>query len=227
MSGIGDYAERNDSIGKRNVHMIMFDLKQELKPFSKPSAKQAQIVDVPPLNFLMIDGSGDPNTAQAFKDATAALYSVAYALRFMFKKQRGIDYPVLPLEGLWWVDDLSTLSFEDKSNWRWTLMIVQPPVVTESDFAQTQAQVKAKKNPPLLERLRLNSYHEGQSAQILHLGSYADEAPTIERLAQFMSAEGLEYNGRHHEIYLNDFRRAAPEKLKTIIRYPVRSKAGD
>ncbi|MBI1259391.1 MAG: hypothetical protein GC204_18140 [Chloroflexi bacterium] len=205
-----------------------FDLKRRFAPLYKASAKQAEIVDVPLLNFLMIDGSGDPNTAQAFADAVQALFSVAYGLRFMLKKERGIDAPVMPLEGLWWVDDLTKLDFADKSNWQWTLMIAQPEVVTETDVAQMTAQIKAKKQAsPLLDALRLAAFDEGRSAQILHLGSFATEAPTIERLKQFMSAEGLEYNGKHHEIYLSDFRRAAPDKLKTIIRYPVRSKAGD
>ena len=202
--------------------MMTLDLKKRLKPLYKLSAKQPEIVDVPPLRFLMIDGSGDPNTAQAFKDALQTLYSTAYALKFMLKKQRGINYLVMPSEGLWWVDDLAELNFGDKSNWRWTMMIVQPEVVTEADFAQARAQVKAKKNPPGLESVRLDTYHEGLSAQILHLGSYETEAPTIERLEQFIAAENLEHNGRHHEIYLNDFTRTAPEKLKTIIRYPVR-----
>lgn len=202
--------------------MITLDLKKELKYLYKPSVKQPEIVTVPPLSCLMIDGTGDPNTAQAYKDAVAALYSAAYTLKFAFKKGRGIDYPVMPLEGLWWADDMATFSTDDKSNWLWTMLIVQPDVVTEADFAQTVADLKVKKPAPALDLLRLATFDEGESAQIMHIGPYSAEAPTIARLHEFIAAQGYALSGKHHEIYLGDPSRSAPEKLKTIIRQPVR-----
>lgn len=205
--------------------MVKRDLRQELKHLYSPSAKTAQIVDIPRMNFLMIDGSGDPNTAQEYKDAVSALYSVAYTLRFTLKKREGLEYPVMALEGLWWVEDLSKLDMGDKSNWFWTMMIVQPEFVTPTAFEQAVEAVRRKKNPPLLDRVRLDSYHEGLSVQILHLGPYADEAPTLERLSAYAEANGCVYTGKHHEIYLSDPQRAAPDKLRTILRYPIAPKA--
>ena len=169
----------------------------------------------------MIDGSGDPNTSQRYKDAVQAIFSVAYNLRFSFKK-RGIDFKVMPLEGWWWVDDRADFSYGDKSNWQWTLLIVQPEVVTPAEFDRALDEVRRKKNPPALADLRLDQIDEGRSAQILHVGAFADEPATIERLHAFIEAEGCVIAGKHHEIYLSDFNRTAPEKLKTIIRYPVR-----
>ena len=204
--------------------MNKLDLKQALKHLYRASAKAPAVVDVPPMNYLMIDGSGDPNTAQMYRDAVSALYSVAYTLKFSLKKREGVDYPVMALEGLWWVEDLSTLDRADKSNWLWTMMIVQPDFVTQAVFEAAVEEVRKKKNPPLLDQIRFESYHEGLSAQILHLGPYAAETPTIDRLYAYMDANGYVHNGRHHEIYLNDPGRTAPEKLKTIIRQPIAPK---
>jgi hypothetical protein len=205
--------------------MIKVDLKQELKHLYSASAKEAQVVDVPAMNFLMIDGSGDPNTAQMYKDAVNALYSVAFTLKFALKKSEGIDYPVMALEGLWWVEDLSTLDMANKSNWQWTMMIMQPEFVTQAAFEEATAEVRKKKNSPLLDLMRLDSYHEGLCVQIMHIGPYAAEMPTIERLYAYMEANSYVHNGRHHEIYLGDPRRSAPERLKTIIRQPIASKS--
>ncbi len=201
--------------------MITIDLKRELKTVYT-AAKQPTLIDVPPLSALMIDGSGDPNTAQRYQDAVQAIFSAAYNLRFSFKK-RGIDFKVMPLEGWWWVDDRADFSYGDKSNWQWTLLIVQPDAVTPADFERARDEVRRKKNPPALADLRLGRIDEGRSAQILHVGPFADEPATIERLHTFIEAEGMSIAGKHHEIYLNDFKRTAPEKLKTIIRYPVRA----
>ena len=204
--------------------MFKLDLKNDLKTLYSASAKAVQVIDVPPMNFLKIDGSGDPNTAQEYKDAVSALYSTAYTLKFALKKSAGIDYPVMALEGLWWVEDLSQLSMEDKSNWMWTMMIMQPEAVTKAAFEQAVADVRKKKDPPLLDRVRLESFHEGLSAQILHIGPYAAEPPTIARLYAFMEANRYVHNGRHHEVYLGNPQRTAPEKLKTIIRQPIAAK---
>ncbi len=133
----------------------VINLKKELKRLYKPSARQPEIVDAPPMNFLMLDGSGDPNTSQEYKDAVESLYGTAYSLKFTFKKQQSLDYPVMPLEGLWWVDDLSQFSYEDKSNWRWTLLIMQPDVVKETALEAVVAQLKRKKALPALPKIRL------------------------------------------------------------------------
>jgi hypothetical protein len=203
--------------------MIKLDPKQDLKHLYT-AAKQPTVVDVPPLNYLMIDGSDDPNTAQIFKDGTQALYGDAYALKFMFKNQRGINYSVMPMEGLWWADNMAEFRLDDKSNWLWTLMLVLPEVVTAADFAQAVADVEAKKNPPALDQVRFAPYSEGLAAQILHIGSYEDEAPTIQHLHEFIEDQGYTLSGKHHEIYIGDPNRSAPETLKTIIRQPIRRK---
>jgi len=200
--------------------MNKIDFKKELKHLYNPSAKAAVVVDVPPLNFLMIDGQGDPNTAVAYKEAVEALFSLSYALKFMVKKELGVDYAVMPLEGLWWVEDMSRFSLNDKSAWQWTAMIMQPEYIVADLVEVARTQLARKKKLPALPRLRLETLHEGQAAQILHLGPYAAEAPTIEKLHQFITAQSGQRLGKHHEIYLNDPNRTAPEKLKTVIRQP-------
>ena len=203
--------------------MPKIDFKKELKHLYQPSAKKFEVVDVPPMNFLMIDGHGDPNTAQEYQDAVEALYAVAYALKFMSKKQKGMDYVVPPLEGLWWVENMEEFSTDDKSAWDWTMMVMQPESVTQEMFEAALEQVEKKKNLPALPKLRLETYHEGLAVQILHIGSYDDEGPTIAKMHQeFMPENGYEPAGKHHEIYLSDPRKVAPEKLKTVLRQPVR-----
>ena len=198
------------------------DLKKDLKHLYQPSAKAFSIIDVPAMSFLMIDGKGDPNTSQDYKDALEALYSAAYTLKFAIKKGEGIDYPVMALEGLWWADDMSTFSMDRRSEWQWTMMIMQPEVVTRghADAAIKEAQVK--KGFPALSKIRFDCYAEVTAAQILYFGAYKDEGPTIARLHEFITDSGYERAGKHHEIYLGDPRRTAPEKLKTVIRQPVR-----
>lgn len=197
------------------------DLKKQLQFLYKPSAKQPEIVEVPPLSFLMIDGAGDPNTAQEYQEAVDALYSSAYTIKFAFKKRRGIDFPVMALEGLWWVEDLAAFSYDHRADWRWTMMIMQPEVVMQEDLLAAAEELSGKKALPALERIRLEAYHEGASAQIMHMGPYSAELSTVERLHRFITGQGCEPRGRHHEIYLGDPRRSAPEKLKTILRQPV------
>ena len=208
--------------------MQKVDLKKELKHLYIPSVKEINLVDVPPMNFVMIDGSGDPNTAQEYQDAIEALYAISYAIKFAVKKEQGIDYGVMPLEGLWWADNMSLFT-TSKDIWKWTAMIMQPEYVTQALFEATLEQVKKKKSLPGLARARFDKFNEGQSAQIMYIGPFADEGPTIEKIHEFIKAQGYEFDGlkqKHHEIYLSDPRKAAPEKLKTVIRQPFHSKPG-
>jgi len=202
--------------------MIKIDYKKELKHLYRASAKKVEIVDVPEMNFLMIDGVGDPNTSQEFQEAVEALFSVSYTLKFMIKKgELEVDYGVLPLEGLWWADDMSQFSTQNKELWIWTLMIMQPAYVTTDLLRDAIEQVKKKKKAAAAPRLHFEAFSEGSSAQVMHIGPFSEEGPTIEKLHQFIEENGFNLSGRHHEIYLSDFRRAAPEKLKTIIRQPI------
>lgn len=206
--------------------MSKVDFKKELKHLYRPSAKKFEVVDVPPMNFLMIDGHGDPNTAQAYKDAVEALYAMAYALKFMSKKEKGMDYVVPPLEGLWWVSNMEEFSTEDKGAWDWTMMIMQPESVTQEMFEEALRQVKKKRNPPALPSLRLETYHEGLSVQVMHIGSYDAEAPTIAKMHEFIEENGYKPAGKHHEVYLGDPRKVVPEKLRTVLRQPIRKTRG-
>lgn len=201
--------------------MPITDFKKELKHLYQPSAKKFEVVDVPPMKFLMIDGHGDPNTAQEYKDAVEALYAVAYALKFRSKKEKGMDYVVPPLEGLWWVEHMEQFSMENKSAWNWTMMVMQPEWVTQEMFGAALGEVERKKNLPALSQLKLETYHEGLAVQILHIGPYSAEAPTIAQMHAFMDENGYKLAGKHHEIYLSDPRKVAPEKLKTVLRQPV------
>lgn len=200
--------------------MNKIDLKKELKPLYTASAKEASMVTVPPLKYLMFNGFGDPNTNPEFPAGIEALYTVSYTLKFMLKKEQGLDYVVPPLAGLWWML-MADFDPDRRDDWRWTLMIPQPEEVTKELLAEALAAAKKKKALPALEKLRLEIYDEGQAAQILHVGPYGDEAPTIERLHNFIKEKGFHFCGKHHEIYLSDPRRTAPEKLKTILRQPI------
>jgi hypothetical protein len=204
------------------------DYKKQLKHLYQPSAKEFVVVEVPPMQFLMIDGHGDPNTAQEYQDALEALYAVAYALKFASKKMLEMDYVVPPLEGLWWAEDMDVFTASsDKSAWDWTMMIMQPEWVTQEMFEEAVAQVEKKKNPPALPGLRLETYDEGLAVQIMHIGSYDAEGPTIARMHAFIEENGYEPAGKHHEIYLSDPRRTAPEKMKTVLRQPIRRMTND
>ena len=201
--------------------MKKIDFKKELKHLYKPSAKSVGRVTVPGMNFLMIDGQGDPNTSQEFQDAVEALYPVAYTLKFMVKKgDMAIDYGVMPLEGLWWSDDMSAFSANRKEAWKWTLMIMQPEFITLAMFEEAIEQVRLKKNPVSLSQLRFESFEEGEAAQIMHIGPFSDEGPTIEKVHAFIESSGKERRSKHHEIYLSDTRKADPAKWKTVIRQP-------
>lgn len=196
------------------------DSERELKQLYR-ARTIPELVDVPELSFLMIDGHGDPNTSARFQEALQALYAASYTLKFALKRSGGPDYRVAPLEGLWRTDDVRRVSVDDKSAWEWTLMIRQPLEVTALLLAETADEVAEKKQSTAVRELRLERFAEGLAAQVLHVGPYAEEAPTIERLHAFIAERGYEPRGRHHEIYLGDPRRAAPERLKTIIRQPV------
>jgi hypothetical protein len=203
--------------------MSKIDFKKTLKELYAPP-KKFVVVDVPEMQFLMADGHGDPNVAQEYQDVVTALYAVAYKIKFISKHTLEKDYVVPPLEGLWWAADMDTFSVKrDKSQWDWSMMIMTPEWITSEMFADAVDQVRNSKNPAALDKVRLEKYHEGPSAQIMHIGSYDDEAPTLEKLhTEFIPANGYIENGKHHEIYLSDPRRVAPEKLKTVLRQPVR-----
>ena len=214
--------------------MRTLDLKTDLKYLYHPSAKQVEVVLVPRLQFAMVDGAlqvGErPGTSAGFTEAVAALYGVSYTLKFTFKKRSTdpIDYPVMPLEGLWWVED-GIFDIKVMDNWRYTLMILQPDVVTPDLFDQAVAAARAKRgDSPALSKLRLEPFEEGLSMQVMHVGPYATEPATMERMAAFALEHGYldlvgSAGGKHHEIYLGDPNRADQARLKTILRHPVRA----
>jgi hypothetical protein len=203
--------------------MSKVDFKKAYKELYIPS-KKFVVVDVPEMQFLMVDGHGDPNVVQEYQEAVEALYAVAYKIKFASKKQLGKDYVVPPLEGLWWAEDMEAFtSARDKSQWDWTMMIMTPGWITPEKFAEVIELVRQGKNPVALDKVRLESYHERLSVQIMHVGSYDDEGPTLMKLhKEFMPENGFVENGKHHEIYLGDPRKVAPEKLKTVLRQPIR-----
>lgn len=204
--------------------MEKLDLKQTLKAFYSAKTSPAML-EIPPANFLMIDGTGNPNTSANYARAIEALYAVAYTLKFAVKKEQAIDYPVMPLEGLWWTPEMADFSIERKDDWLWTMMISTPAFIDAGQVALAGLEAGKKKDLPALPLLRFETLREGLCAQVLHLGPYATEAPTIQRLHQFIHQQGQSFDGlteKHHEIYLSDPRRSAPEKMKTIIRQPVK-----
>ena len=205
------------------VMALNMDLWKEHRDIFSPSAKEPQIVKVPPINYLLIDGEGDPNTSASFREAIGALYGMAYTLKFMLKKERGQDFRVMPLSGLFHSDDPAIFLQGRKNEWRWTLVIALPPIVKAADFAKARKMASVKKTAsPALPLVRRGTLKEGLCAQILHRGPYAAERPTIEMLHAFIREKGLFFAGSHHEIYLTDPNRSAPAKMKTIIRQPVR-----
>jgi hypothetical protein len=199
------------------------DLKKEFKEFYLPS-KEIHIIDIPKMNFFMVDGSGNPNNNPIFQDAVGTLYACAYSLKMDYKKKpKGKDYVVPPLEGLWFADDMSVFSGGEKDQWKWTLMIRIPDFVPDSEIKKAIERVKEKKREkaPMIDELRVEEYSEGTTVQVLYIGPYADEHDTIMAMHEFGKKAGYKLEGMHHEIYLSDLRRTAPEKLKTIIRQPI------
>jgi hypothetical protein len=202
--------------------MKKVDYRKTMKEFYNPP-RTPVIVDVPELQYLMIDGKGYPGTSQEYQDAVEALYPVAYTLRFAIKNAGILDYKVMPLEGLWWAKDMEAFTIDKrKDEWLWTSMIMQPPAVSNERYQEAVEQVTKKKNPVALPKMRLETYHEGKSVQIMHIGSYSEEEPSIEKMHQYAFDQGYELRGKHHEIYLSDPRRTVQEKLRTVIRQPIK-----
>lgn len=203
--------------------MKKIDYKRTLSEFYNPSKTDPGFVEVPAFNFLMIDGKGDPNTSIEYSQAVECLYATSYNLKFTVKKgQWAIDYAVMPLEALWWTEDMREFSTERKDDWLWTVMIMQPEFITDDMVREAMSAVKLKKDPPALPKMRFNSFEEGLCGQIMHIGPFSEEGPTIQKLHDHIEANGFQLRGKHHEIYLSDIRRAAPEKWKTIIRQPYK-----
>ena len=203
--------------------MIKLDFIKEHRDLYSASALRPSLVQVPALNFLMVLGQGHPDTSPRYKEAIEALYSLSYTLKFMIKNgPLQIDYKVMPLEGLWWIEGEKEFSLEKKEDWHWIAMIMQPTLVTPELLEEAKAEVAKKRTFTLLDDIGLAQYEEGLSAQILHKGPYKEEAATIAKLNQFIAEQAYEPAGKHHEIYLNDPRRTQPQNLKTIIRLPVK-----
>lgn len=184
---------------------------------------QFEIVDIPEMQYLMIDGHGDPNISPQYVAALAALYPIAYKMKFASKTELGRDYVVPPLEGLWWADDMTTFTTSrDKSQWRWTMMLLVPDWIDRDLFDSAVARVGAKHPPERLNDVRFETLSEGQCVQTLHIGSFDDEGPVLERMHnEFIPEHGFRLDGKHHEVYFSDFRKVAPEKLRTLLRQPV------
>ena len=202
--------------------MEKFDLRKKLKHLYSASAKEVVQISVPRLKYLMVDGRGDPNTSQEYAHAVEALFTVSYMAKFAVKKSpQAIDYTVMPLEGLWWADDMSAFIANDKANWQWTMMILQPSFVKDEVIRASIAEASRKKKLPAIAKLRLEEFSEGLCAQILHIGPFSEEEPTIARLHEFINARASPI-GKHHEIYLSDIRRADPKEWRTILRRPMK-----
>jgi hypothetical protein len=202
---------------------VKVDLKKERKDLYQPGSKEFTEVDVPPMTYLAIDGHGDPNTTPDYAAAVRALYASAYAIKYALKARGGGDFVVGPLEGLWSSADPSAFTERRKRDWDWTMVIPLPDPVTGDDIACGVANAAERKRDLPIASVRALELDEGRSLQILHVGSYDAEAATLAHLHdEVMPARGLTWNGRHHEIYLSDPRKVAPEKLKTVLRQPVR-----
>lgn len=211
--------------------MKTLDLKKDLKAFFQPSAKKPEIIAVPRFQFVMIDGAiekgSEPGKSPAFAEATQALYGIAYTLKFMLKKRKtnAVDYPVMALEGLWWVED-GKFDITVKDNWFYTLMMLHPDLITQEMFEETREQVRKKRgDSPTLAKLRLGFFEEGLTVQMMHIGPYATEPATLKTMLDFAAEQGYHdrvgLGGKHHEIYLGDPRKADPAKLKTVLRHPI------
>ncbi len=198
------------------------DLKKTLDAY-RAKRGEFRVLTVPAMQYLMIDGHGDPNSAPAYEQALQALYPLAYKLKFASKQKLGRDHVVMPLEGLWWADDMAVFTEQrDKSRWRWTMMIMVPEWISGELFHASVEEAAKGGAPARLNEVRLETLSEGECVQTLHIGPYDDEGPVLERMHnEFIPANGLRMTGKHHEIYLGDPRKTAPEKLRTILRQPV------
>ncbi len=208
--------------------MTKIDFKKQNKGWYRPSTNVIEIVDIPDLPFLMIDGKHYSQKSATFQPAIEALFGMAYTMRFLFKnevhKPEGYyEYVIPPLEGLWWMHSGNPhFDAEQWEDWRWTLMIRQPEFFDADMIEEAREILRKKKNPSELPNLRYERYAEGKSVQTMHIGPYHEEGPTIQKMHDFVAEKGLELHGKHHEIYIGDVRRAAPERLKTVLRHPVR-----
>ena len=202
--------------------MDKIDYRKNLKHLYQPSAKAVVRVEVPQMNYLMLDGRGDPNTSVAYQHAVETLFALSYAVKFLVRKSPlAVDYAVMPLEGLWWTDDMASFQAQDKSNWQWTLMVMQPEPVTAVPVAEAMARHQKKVGESKGVTPRFVPWQEGSCAQILHVGPFSEEGPTIARLHRFIADAGCQPVGKHHEIYLSDIRKAAPARWKTVLRQPM------
>jgi hypothetical protein len=205
--------------------LAKLDLRKQWKDLYSPPSKTPVIVDVPEFQYLMLEGAMEPGatpeTSSSYAATLDALYGAAYTLKFASKRRAvgAVDYSVMPLEGQWWAEGV--LDYANKDNWHWNMMILQPDHIDTALFEAARAELRAKKDNPAIDRLRLERLREGRCVQIMHRGPYSAEPPTIERLHAFAREAGYDLRGRHHEIYLGDPRRSAPEKLKTILRMPI------
>ncbi len=201
--------------------MSKIDFKKTLACY-KANKGKIEIIEVPELQYLMVDGHGDPNTSKEFKDAVETLFPIAYKLKFMSKIDLKKDYAVMPLEGLWWAKDMEKFtSARDKSDWDWTLMIMTPDWITKEMFEQAKVVVKDK-NLAKINEIRLETLKEGKCVQTLHIGSFDEEGPVLKHIhSEFIPQNGLKMVQKHYEIYFSDFRKVSPDKMKTILRQPV------
>lgn len=207
--------------------MTRYDVKRAHTDLYAPRNADWALVEVPEQRFLAVDGRGDPNTSAAYAHAVEALYTVAYTIKFTGKRAGGTDFVVGPLEGLWWSDDPEVFRTRAKDAWQWRMLISLPPWVTDGDVDASRLAALRKKGLPTIAEVRPATLNEGTSAQVLHIGPYDDEGPVLARLHHgFLAANGLRMTGHHHEVYLGDPRRAAPERLRTVLRQPVRPVAG-
>lgn len=202
------------------------DFKKTMKEFYQPNSKEVVLVDIPEMKFLMIDGIGSPGDSKEYQDALAVLYPIAFKTKFL-SKAKGKDYVVPPLEGLWWADDMDDFMKENRDKWKWTMMIMQPDWVTQELINEAILKTREKKPElsELLPKLRLEKYKEGKAAQIMHVGPYSEEGPTVQKVHDFILKEGGKLDGlktKHHEIYLSDPRKVNPATMKTVIRQPFK-----
>ncbi|MFX1302623.1 MAG: GyrI-like domain-containing protein [Promethearchaeota archaeon] len=202
------------------------DFKKSMKEFYNPSSQEVVMLEVPEMQFLMIDGMGSPGDSKEYLDALAALYPIAFKTKFL-SKSKGKDYVVPPLEGLWWADNMGDFTEGNRDKWKWTMMIMQPDWITQ-DMINEAISITKEKKPELSEllpKLRLEKYEEGKAAQIMHIGPYSEEGHTIQKVHDFIKKEGGRFDGhnkKHHEIYLSDPRKANPATMKTVIRQPFK-----
>ncbi|MBL4560382.1 MAG: GyrI-like domain-containing protein [Labilibaculum sp.] len=201
--------------------MKKIDLKKKYKPYYSERKGNISIVEVPDFRYLQCEGQGNPNTSEDYKNAIEALFALSYKIKFAIRESKEVDYGVMPLECLWWMDNMEEFSKEKIDEWKWSAMIMQPNFVTKEIVLLAKDELIETKDLPYLANIELIDYTDGLSAQIMHIGSYADEAPSIDKLHKYIADNGFKRSGKHREIYLNDPRRTASENLKTIIRQPI------